>query len=213
MPARKGKPTIPWDENPLMRLFCRILRENFSEINGRGRGRIFNAVFESDLEAAGFPNNEVAYFDTIDSQWRERHKHQRNIDRWTPVMKDLEDMTAEEAWAYLWLYELIRIIAEDKNLAGPNEKLWEWENGEPTVLFEMKDDVREEMVKVRQLSKQQVKICKDGSHDRRLRIDLPDHWAGAQEYFVLDKPREWPDDPQAEVVMEDEEGNENVVVS
>ncbi|KAF2215078.1 hypothetical protein CERZMDRAFT_94501 [Cercospora zeae-maydis SCOH1-5] len=212
MPARQGAPTINWDENPLMRLLTRVLRENFENINGRGRGIIFNAVFEYELQISGFPNNVVPYFDTVDSQWRERERSQHNIEKWKPIMKNLEDFMAEEAWAYLWLYELTRIIAEDKHLPGPSNKLWEWENGEYAVLFEMRDDVKEEMVKIRQPIKQQVKICKDGSHDVRLKIDLPDHWAGTWGFFVVDKPKEWPDDPQAEVVMEDEEGNENVVV-
>ncbi|PPJ51982.1 hypothetical protein CBER1_10696 [Cercospora berteroae] len=187
-------PTVAYDSHPIMRLVIRICRENFSSFSGHDRLAVFNEIFQPQLLAMGFANGQIPYFDSLDSQWRDRIRTQRNIDRWETILKDPESMTAEELWAYIWLYDLVRLTADRLGLGEPSTELVKWEGVDFVPQFEIEEEVWQEMMEIRRSNEQTSK-----------RVDLPGEWAGVDGYFNVARP----DVPESESEDEDEESDED----
>ncbi|KAF2215077.1 hypothetical protein CERZMDRAFT_94500 [Cercospora zeae-maydis SCOH1-5] len=181
-------PTVPYDSHPIMRLVIRITREHFDELAGRDRLAIFNAIFREQLRAAGFVDGGIPSYDTLDSQWRDRSRTERTIAKWEPLLKRPESMTAEELWAYIWLYDVVRLVAEGLGIRGPSTKLLEWQGPDFVLQFNVDNDVWREMMEIREESEQVLTDRSDGTRFIGLTIDLPDEWAGVAGHFTVARP-------------------------
>ncbi|GIZ45786.1 hypothetical protein CKM354_000893900 [Cercospora kikuchii] len=195
-------PTVAYDSHPIMRLIIRICRENFDGLTGHQRLAIFNDIFQPQLLAMGFTNGQIPYFDSLDSQWRDRLRTARNRERWTTFLQDPEEMTAEELWAYIWLYEVVRLTADRLGCGEPSTELVKWEGVDFIPQFNIENEVWDEMIEIRAGSEQTVVNARSSSGSSiGFRIDLPGEWAGVDGHFIVARPV----DPGSESEDEDEE--------
>ncbi|CAK1364260.1 hypothetical protein CB0940_12245 [Cercospora beticola] len=198
-------PAVAYDSHPIMRLVIRICRENFTSFSGHDRLAVFNDIFQPQLLTMGFANGRIPYFDSLDSQWRDRIRTQRNIDRWETILKDPGEMTAEELWAYIWLYDLVRLTADRLGLGDPSTELVKWEGVDFIPQFNIDNEVWDEMMEIRRSSEQTVIHSRSSTGPFiGFRVELPGEWAGVDGYFNVAKP----DVPEMESEDEDDESDD-----